>query len=186
MGALLAAASRARTVYRAAALAALETALGGFPGDHYTAAAPQLLQAVARHAASPGTPAALPEPQVRGSGQICLMSRGLAMDQAQKSCVLELGSMGMSRRGARQALYPVHRHNGFLCKPVYCWSRLQCCLLRTCSLPRGLCIYVIMKLCFRLCSGCAGAMELSLCCCAFICCIVHTPAPRHARCCLLV
>lgn len=47
--ALLAAAARKKSAYRAAALKALETALGGLQGDHYAAVAPALLEAVAQN-----------------------------------------------------------------------------------------------------------------------------------------
>ena len=62
--ALLAAAARRKAAYRAAALAALEVALGGLPGDHYAAAAPLLLDAVAKHAAALGAPSAASPAQV--------------------------------------------------------------------------------------------------------------------------
>ena len=71
--ALLAAVARKKSAYRAAALKALESALGGLQGDHYAAVAPALLEAVARNAPSASNLGAAPNAPVR-CARCCLSS----------------------------------------------------------------------------------------------------------------
>ena len=63
--ALLAAAARKKSAYRAAALKALEITLGGLQGDHYAAVAPALLEAVAQHTPGASSQGAADDAQVR-------------------------------------------------------------------------------------------------------------------------
>ena len=66
--------ARKKSAYRAAALKALEAALGGLQGDHYAAVAPALLEAVARNAPGASALGAAPDAPVRCAR--CSVSRG--------------------------------------------------------------------------------------------------------------
>ena len=70
--ALLAAVARKKSAYRAAALRALDSALGGLQEDHYVAVAPALLEAVAQNTPGASNQGAAPNAQVRCA--CCCMS----------------------------------------------------------------------------------------------------------------